>query len=189
MKYLAYLLGTVAAITMISVASVPSKSQDLGNVFFERWSDKISVKGYLQNGEGNPSCQLNVVYVDNSYFSLIKDLNTGEMWMEIRNTDWTFREDAIGQTFDIQWTFHNRNGTQNHLMDGAVAKISTTDTIQIRNMNEYSDNAKSTYLNLFMSSYDIRFFDGTGMFLINVPLNGSRKGIQNLSQCINFWGT
>lgn len=152
------------------------------NTFWSANEGNFEVRGYISGADGNPVCQLNGHYKDGSYFSLVKDIVDGELWMELHNKNWNTQ----GVEFKVIWNFHNRNGSVN-FSQTANARITGPQTIQLRQLNNngYTKEVE-TFLNLFKSSYAISFYEEDETNIFNMSLNGSRAAMNSVINCYAY---
>jgi hypothetical protein len=196
MKYIAYLLGVISAITMIAVASVQPQAQNnlpmIQKVetvkFFSESHGAFDIEGYIYQDRNN-ACQMNTHWDNGDYWSLVLDMVDGELWMETRLNRFDVPQTEWGKYYNMSWSFNNSSGTYiTH--QRYQAYIKNKDTLQFRGMDGATDEAKIEFWTRLASSHHFALWDTwnteemvSEKLVVQVALDGSRAAINALTRC------
>lgn len=133
------------------------------------------VFGDAGNQERNPGCVMSLVYNDGSEFQLIRDLKDGELYIWFKNNEWNI-SDEIDKVYPMRINFYNSRGDV--VGDVFEYVLVNKSTIVIRNLNI------ETFIPVFMEMGSMRFVMEGTIQNAEIPLTGTREGIEYLAQCI-----
>lgn len=172
MKFLSALMLTAAMITPTFAAS--------GTTGYEFYNDQAGgwhIGGYTGDAGGlDPACYIEYVFQDSSVFQLIKDLETGELYMWIMNTTWNI-SDAPGN-YDMILNARHANGDIGAASGKYQYELINKNTIAIYGLNvdEFvPDFMQATRLEMIMSGTIENAY---------IPLESSYQAVEGMATCI-----
>lgn len=172
------LTALVTTIAMISPTLAASGSTVTGYEFFNSSAGYWHIGGYTGDTGGlDPACYAEYVFQDSSVFQLIKNLETGELYMWLQNTTWNIA-DAPGQ-YDMILNMRHSDGSI-----GPASGKYTYDLINKNTIGIYGLNIEE-FIPDFMEASQIDMIMSGTIENAYIPLDSSFEATEVLSQCID----
>lgn len=166
--------------TALSLALLVTPALAENEIFFDGGqSGSWSVFGNAGNKDQNAACVAEVTWEDGSKFQLIKDLQSGEVYIWFQNMEWNIA-DAPG---DYKFRM-NIVDDRNNLIGGEMTyTLINKNTLAIRGIDA------ETFIPPFMTMAEIRFVMPGDIQNAYVPLNGSSGAVDKLLACMDAFET
>lgn len=165
-KLLAILATTTALLTAPAMAEGPAD-------FYNNFSGDWHIGGYPGDPNLAPACYAEYSWQDGSTFQLIKDLNTGELYIWFQNMSWNIA-DAPGE-YSLRMNIESRRQVNS---GSYYYQLYNKNTITINFLNV------DDFIPSFMDAYRINMIMPGDIPNAEVPLQGSAQATAMLAECI-----
>lgn len=162
----------ILAFALLIATSTASLAQ---GYFYNKNIPGWTIVGRQKQNELNAVCAIEKVWNDGSLFTVFKDLNDGELYFLMTNNSWEIRDNP--GLYTMRMNFHYSNGTVN---GGIISyELLSKNTIRVRNLKA------NVFLNDFVGAKTLKFVMPGTIMNIEIPLNNSSIGIENMVDCVN----
>lgn len=144
------------------------------NTFFHTTIRDWIVYGKDKNEQLNPSCNGEKKFQDGSFFSLIRDLADGELYILFHNVTWSIT-DSPGN-YQMRINFYRGNTVAS---ETATYELLNKNTLRIRSIDP------SRFLPLFMEYQKMLFIMPGTIPNAEILLNGAMNVVASMSDCIS----
>jgi len=168
-----FLLPQILALALI--ATTPSFADE---IFFDGGQNgSWSVFGNAGNSNQNPACVAEVTWEDGSKLQLIKDLQSGEVYLWFQNLEWNIADAPGDYTFRM-----NIVDKANNVVGGDMTyTLVNKNTITVRGLDAES------FIPPFITMTEIRFVMPGDIQNAYIPLNGSSAAVDKLLACMDVY--
>ena len=172
------LTALVTTIAMTSSVFAASGNATTGYEFFNSSAGYWHIGGYTGDAGGlDPACYAEFTFKDSSVFQLIKDLETGELYIWMQNMQWNIG-DAPGQYSAVINMAHSNGDV------GPASGRYTYDLINKNTIAVYGLNIEE-FIPDFMQAVRIDFIMSGNIENAYIPLDSSYEATEMLSQCVD----
>jgi hypothetical protein len=161
-------IGALAATTMFFASAAFAQM-----TFYQSTIRDWSIMGKPRENQLNPSCSAEVKYQDGSFFTLLKDLADGELYILFRNVQWNISDDP--GNYQMRINFYNGNRVVS--LD-AVYELLNKNTLRIRGINP------ERFLPLFVDFSRMLFIMPGNIQNAQVSLTGTSAVVAAMSECM-----
>lgn len=172
------MINPFVTIATLAVLSTPSVAATTGYEFYNNTTGYWHVGGYSGDEGGlNPACYAEYQFQDGSIFQLIKDLETGELYIWSQNMEWNI-SDQPGQ-YTMRLNLVGANGDISPASGNYTYELINKNTIVISGLNieEFTPE--------FMTTMELRFMMPGDIPNAYIPLQGSYDATALIAECID----
>jgi hypothetical protein len=167
MKFRTKVLTTVFCVIFASGTFAQS-------LFFEQQSGSWTVYGKPKTGDLNPSCNGERKYQDGSFFSLIRDLDDGELYILFHNVAWNISDNP--GVYQMRMNFYKGSSV---VSLSATYELLNKNTLRVRALNV------ERFLPPFIDYSRMVFIMPGNIPNVEVKLDGTRSVVSDIVKCVS----